>query len=102
MCGLAPVIELLAQPVRDFGMNLGSRDRSVVALVKTHRELQLPQIGLNRRSHVGVLKLAGERSAVECGGPVHLAERSGACRRLGETAKLGFPGEAELTCHAPS
>ena len=88
MCGLALVIELLAQPVGDFGMDLASRDRAVVPLVDAHRQLQLPQVGLHRRCHFGVLQLTGERPAVERRRPVHLAERCRPCRGLLEIAKL--------------
>ena len=74
MRGLALVIEFLAQPVGDLGVDVGGADRLVVALVQPHREPQLPQIGLDRRPHIRVLQFAGERRAVERDGPMHLAQ----------------------------
>ena len=102
MRGLALVIELLAQPLGDLGMDLGGGDRAVVALVQTHRELQLAQIGFDRRGHVGILQFAGECGAVERGRPVHLAERGGARRNSVEIAKPAPPIGPEFARHAPS
>ena len=100
MCGLALVIEFLAQSVGDFGMDLGGGDGAVVALVETHRQLQLAQIGFDRRGHVRVLQFAGERGAVEGFGPVHLTERGGArCISLKAT-EPPLPALAEFALHA--
>ena len=74
MRGFALVVEFLAQPVGDLGMDLGGRNRPVVALVDPHRELELAQIGLDRRSHLRILQFAGERGAVERDGPVYLTQ----------------------------
>jgi hypothetical protein len=71
---LALVIQLLAQPFRDFRVDLRRRNRLVVALVDREHELELPQVGLHRRGHVGILQLAGELLPVHGDGPVHLAE----------------------------
>ena len=87
MRGLALVIELLAQPVGDLGVDLGGADRAVVALVEPHREFKLAQIGFDRRAHVRILQFAGERGAVERDRPVHLAERGRARRLMLEIAK---------------
>ncbi len=65
MRGLALIIQFLAQPVGDLGVDLGGRDGAVVALVQPHRQAQLAQIGFDRRGHVRVLQFAGERGAVE-------------------------------------
>ncbi len=102
MRGLALVIELLAQPLGDLGMDLGGGDRAVVALVETHRELQLAQIGFDRRGHVGILQFAGERGAVERGRPMHLAKRGGARRGSLEIAKPALPIGPEFARHAAS
>ena len=100
MRGLAPVIELLAQPVGDLGMDLSGGDGAVVALVEAHRELQLAQIGFDRGAHVRILQLAGERRAVERPRPMHLAERGGARRGLFEAAEPALPVGAEFAGHA--
>ena len=104
MRGLALVIELLAQPVGDFGMDLGGRDRPVITLVKAHCELQLTQVGLHSGSHVGVLQFAGERGAVErplkshCA--MHLAQGGGARGGVVEALEATLPVRPQFAHHA--
>ena len=102
MRGLALVIELLAQPVGDFGMDFGGGDGAVIALVEAHCELQLAQIGFDRGGHVGILQFAGERCAVESGRPMHLTKRGGARRGSLEIAKPPLPIAPELPLHPPA
>ncbi len=101
MRGLALVIELLAQPLGNFGVDLGGGDGTVIALVEPHREFQLAQIGFDRRGHVGILQFAGECGPVERGRPVHLAKRGGAGRGSFEIAKPALPIRPEFARHAP-
>ncbi len=100
MRGLAFVIEFLAQPVGDLGMDLRGADRLVVALVNPHREAQLTQIGFDRRSHVRILQFAGERCAVERDGAMHLSQRRCARRLALEALEPALPIRPEFARHA--
>ena len=98
--GLALVVQLLAQAGGDLGVDLAGRHRPVVALVDRHHQLQLVEIGLDRRLHVGVLELAGERAPVEADGPVNLAQGSGPGRLALERLEAALPVRAQLRRHA--
>ncbi len=100
MARLALVVELLAQPVGDLGMDLAGRDGAGVALVKAHDQLQLAEIGLDRRLHVGILQLAGQRPPVRRDCAVNLAERGGTRRLALEALEALLPIRAELARHA--
>ena len=58
--GLANVIELLAQACGDLVGDLARVDRAVDTLAQRKQQPQLPQIGFDRRLHVGILQLAGQ------------------------------------------
>ena len=100
MRGLALVIQFLAQPLADLGMDLVGGDGAVVALVEREEEFQLLQIGFDRRAHIGILQLAGERGAVLGDGAMHLAQRGGARRFVLEALEALLPILAELARHA--
>ena len=55
---------------------------------------QLPQVGFDRRLHVGILQLAGELRAVERARAMHLAERSGRRRMMLEALEFAFASPA--------
>ena len=75
--GFAPVIELLANARADFLGDLGGVDHRIHAPVDGEDQLQLAQIRLDRRLHVGILQLAGQLAAVVGARAMHLPERSG-------------------------
>ena len=100
MRGLALIVQFLAQAGGDFGVDIGGRDGAVVALVDSHREAQLAEIGLHRRSHLGVLQFAGERGAVERRGAMHLAQGGGAGGGMLEALEAALPVGPELALHA--
>ena len=60
---LALIVELLAQPRPDLLGDLARIDGRVHAPVEREDEGELLEIGLDRRIHVGILQLAGERRA---------------------------------------
>ena len=99
--GLALVVELLAQPCCDLGVDLAGVDRPVVAGIDREDQLELADVGSDRRRHVGVLQLAGERRAVVRRGAVHLAEGGGGDRLRLECCEGVAPAGAELGGHAP-
>ena len=89
--GLADVIELLAQARGDLDRDLGGVDGRIEALADGEQQLQLAEIGFDRRLHVGILQLAGQPAAVERGRLVHLAERSGRRRVMLEACRISSP-----------
>ena len=84
--GLARVIQLLAQPLGQFLVDLVLLDGVVHAVIDRHRQLQLAQIGFHRARHVGILQLAGDHRCRRAAGAMHLAE---ARRGGGLVAELG-------------
>ena len=78
---LADIVELLADARADLARDLARVDRRTHPAVDGEQEVELDEIGLHRRGHVGILQLAGERLALEAGRAVHLAERGGGGRR---------------------
>ena len=62
---------------------------------------ELLEVRLDRRLHVGVLQLAGQRLARRRGRPVHLSERGRGRGLEVEGAEAGVPVRAELGLHAP-
>ena len=85
---LAGVIQLLAQPFGEFGVDIVGVDALIHALVDRHGEAQLPQIGVHGAGHVGVLQLAGHLLARFQNGAVHLAERGGGGGLLVEAGEV--------------
>ncbi len=98
--GLAQIIQFLAQPVGDLGMDRGRPDRAVVALVKPHRQLQLAQIGFDGGGHLGILQFAGEPGAVARDRAMHLAQRGGARRGMLEAVEAALPLRPQFADHA--
>jgi len=79
MAGLESIVELLAQPLFQLVPHAAHDQRVLVTLKDPQRDLELPEIGLNRARHPGVLQLTGERSPVEPASAVDLAERCRGC-----------------------
>ncbi len=75
MVRLKRVIQFLAQPRRDLFPDLLGVDARVHARMQRKDELQLIEIGLHRRLHVGILQLCRQRLAVERHGAMHLSQR---------------------------
>ena len=71
---LALVIQLLAQSVGDFAVDMLGGDGTVVAFVEPEDEFQLRKVRLDRRLHVGILQLAGKLAPIQRHGVVDLAE----------------------------
>ena len=101
VAGLALVIELLAQPRRDFGVDLSGVDGPVVAGIDGKDQPELADVGRHRRCHVGVLQLAGKRRAVVARGAVHLAEGGGSGGFRLERGEGRTPVGAQFARHAP-
>ena len=101
MLGLADIVELFAQARADLDRDLGGVDRGIEALADGEQQLQLLQIGFDRRLHVGILQLAGKLCAVERARAMHLAERGGGRRLMLEALEFLLPAGAELGLHAP-
>jgi len=101
---LARVIQFLAQPGGDLGMDVGGRDGAVVALVEAHREAQLAEVCFDCRTHLGILQFAGERGAVErplkshCA--MHLAQGGGARGGVVEALEATLPVRPQFAHHA--
>ena len=78
MLGLALIVELLAQARGDLHHDLGGVERRIEALADREQQLQLAQIGFDRRLHVGILQLAGQlarrqRAVARCTWPSEAA-----------------------------
>src|SRR5579872_5635671 len=101
MRSLALIIELLAQPVGDLGVNRLGRNRAVITLEQGQHQLELIEIGLHRRSHIGILQLACELYAIKSSRPMHLAQGGGARRLMLEMAETLLPIGTKLARHAP-
>ncbi len=101
MRGLAQVIEFLTQPLADLGMDLARIDGAVHAAMNGEDERQLLQVRIDRRLHVRVLQLHGERLARERSRAMHLSERGGRRRFALETSEALLPVRSELGTHAP-
>ena len=101
MAGLALIVELLAKPGCDLGVDLAGIDGPVVTGIDREDELELTDVGRYRRRHVRVLQFAGERCAVVSRGPVHLAERGCGCSLHLEICEGRAPVGSELGGHAP-
>ena len=89
--GFAPVVELLADPRADLLGDLGGVDHRVHAAVDGEDQLELLEVGFDRRLHVRILQLAGQFVAVMRAGPMHLPERGGGRRMVLEARQLVLP-----------
>ena len=82
---------------RDLGW-CRSPDRSACG---SRTAMQLIEVGFDRRLHVGILQLAGQRVAIERARAMHLAERGGGRRMMFEFGEFLLPVGAQLGAHAP-
>ena len=98
--GFATIVQFLAQPRRDFGMDLVGADRRIETLADCEHELQLIEISLQRRGHVGILQLARHVAAVRQHRAMDLPQRGGERRFLVEFGELGLPVRAQFRGHA--
>ena len=100
MLRLTPVVELFAHARADLLADLGGIDRRVEAAADGKQPFELLQVGLDRRLHVRILKLAGERLPAQGAGAMHLAQRSGRGGAVLEVLEFLFPIGAEFRVHA--
>ena len=98
--GLAAIVELLAQPRADLLGDLAGVDLRAEPALHGEDHAELAEIGFDRRLHVGILELAGERPAVEADRAMHLAERGGGRRLVLERTEALLPVGPELGQHA--
>ena len=99
---LAHIVELLAHPLADLAGDLARLDRPADPLVQREQEIELRQVGFDRRRHLRILQFAGDLFAVERPPLVHLAERG---RRGGLQVELGealAPVRPEFGDHPPA
>ena len=68
--------------------------------MKGEQEVEVREVGLHRRGHVGILQLAGERVAGKALCPMHLAERRGGRGLEVEFGEALPPVRPELGLHA--
>jgi hypothetical protein len=97
---LSTVVELLAQTCADLDCDLAGVDCRIEALPDSEQQLQLIEIGFDRRLHVRILQLACNFAAIERAAAVHLAQRSGSSRMVIEFGKFLLPVGSELRAHA--
>jgi len=102
MARLAGVVEFLAQAGGEFLADLGGIDGRVHAAVDGEDQLQLLEVGLDCRGHVGILQLAGQLPPVMGNGPVDLTERGRGGRFVPEAREFLLPVGTELRRHAPA
>src|SRR6202050_5407240 len=72
--GFAAVIELFTHARADLLSDLGGIDCGVEPPADGEQPLQLLQIGLDRRLHIGILQLAGKQRSVKRAGAMHLPQ----------------------------
>src|SRR5262245_1632521 len=71
---LSAVVELLAQTCADLDCDFAGVDSRIKAFADRKKQLQLIEVGFDRRLHVRILQLACNLTAIECACAVHLAE----------------------------
>ena len=81
--------------------DLGGVDRRIHAAVDGEDQIELLEIGFDRRLHVGILQLAGQRGAVMRPRAMHLAERCRRGRMMLEVGEFLLPVRPELGDHTP-
>ncbi len=101
MLRLANVIELLADARTDLLVDLGGVDHRLHAPMQREQQIELLEIGLYRRLHVGILQFAGEQRAVMRPRLVHLTERGGGGRLVLEFGEFRLPIGTKLRAHSP-
>ena len=99
--GLALVVELLADARADLLGDLGGVDRRLHAAVDGEDQVELLEVGFDRRLHVGILQLAGQCGAVMRPRAVHLAERRRGGGVMLEVGEFLLPVGPKLRNHAP-
>ena len=100
MLGLADIVELFAQARADLDADLGGVDGGIESLAQRKQQMQLLQVGFDRRLHVGILQLARKLGAFQRAGTVHLTERSGGRGLVLEAPEFFLPAGAEFRLHA--
>ena len=96
------VVELLAQPRRYLFEDVGRFDGGVHARMQREHDLELVEVRLHRRLHVGILQLGCQRAPVVRYGAVHLSERRRRCRLRLEALEARGPFRSEFGHHAPA
>ena len=99
MFRLAPVIELLADPLADLLGDLARVDRSVEATVQREQQVQLAQVRFHGGRHIRILQFAGEARAILRHSAVHLPERCGGRGREVERGEPVLPLGPEFSLH---
>ena len=99
---LAQVVEFLAHPLGDLGVDLVMVEGAVHAPVEVHGQLELAEIRLHHARHVRVLQLARHLPPVRQGRAMHLAERGSGRRFLPEGPEAPLPALPQLARHAPA
>mmetsp|Transcript_32142 Transcript_32142/g.44869 ORF Transcript_32142/g.44869 Transcript_32142/m.44869 type:complete len:313 (-) Transcript_32142:195-1133(-) len=97
--GLAGVVELFLEPRGQLLVDQAGVDRVVVALVDREDPVELPQIRLDRRGHVGILQLDRHLGVVGKRSPMDLAEGGGGGRFPVEGREPLAPVGAQLAHH---
>ena len=82
-------------------MDLVGADGGIEALADGEHHLELVEIGLESRGHVGVLQLAGDLAAFRQFRVMHLPQRRGKRGFLVEAHEPRGPVRAQLCRHAP-
>jgi hypothetical protein len=98
--GFAAIIELLANARADLRRNLARIDRRPHAAMERKENVEIGEIGLDRRGHVRILQLAGKPLAIERNSAMDLAERRGGGRMRIEFGEATPPIRPELGLHA--
>ena len=99
---LAQIVELLAHALADLARDLARVDRGAHALVQREQEVELGKVRFDRRGHLRILQLAGDRLAVERPSLVDLPERGRRRRPEVELPEALAPVRPELGGHAPA
>ena len=94
------VIELLAQPRRDLLQHLRGLDRRAHAAMDRKQHAELSEVGLDRRLHVRILQLGGERARhrgdrARCTWPSE-ADAAASCSKLANFASQSGPSSAAM------
>ncbi len=100
MARFALIVELLAQALAELLQNLARVDLRAETPLHGEDHAELAEIRFDRRLHVRILQLAGNRGAVRRGRAMHLPERSGGRRLVLEGLEALLPVRPELRTHA--
>jgi len=102
VAGFEAVVEFLSQPGCHLRQDLARIHRIVEAGMEREDDLQLREVGLDRRLHIRILELGGKRPAIERDRAMHLPERGGGRRLILERGKALAPLRPQLRLHAPA